>query len=205
VDVKNDYVQTYVTRHALLDVAAAEGHLAALREAAAAALDAEGFPRGQHRYARTADLRYFGQAFEVRVPVPDGPLDPDAVAAAFHDAHQQAYGYCFRDRPEQQVEWVNLRVTGIGPIRRPTLRAAPDARPGADHAGPPTPSGTRPVRFDTAYADTPVFWRPDLPPGTAVPGPAVIEEYGSTLPLHPGFTATVDRFANLVLTRQPVT
>ena len=207
VDVKNDYVQTYVTRHALLDVPAVEGHFAALREAAAAALDAEGFPRGRHRYARTADLRYFGQAFEVRVPVPDGPLDAGAVAAAFHDAHEQTYGYCFRDRPEQQVEWVNLRVTGIGPIRRPTLRAAPDDPPGGPGGrtpgGAPAPSGTRPVRFDAGYAETPVFWRPDLPPGTTVPGPAIIEEYGSTLPLHPGFTATVDRFANLLVTRQP--
>jgi N-methylhydantoinase A len=32
-----------------------------------------GVPRPAHRYLRSADLRYFGQAFEVRVPVPDGP------------------------------------------------------------------------------------------------------------------------------------
>jgi N-methylhydantoinase A len=196
VDVKNDYVQTYVTRHSGLDAAAVEAHFAALRTAAAAALDAEGFAAAQHRFARTADLRYFGQAFEVRVPVPDGPLAPDAVAAAFHDAHEQTYGYCFRDRPEQQVEWVNLRVTGIGPIRRPELRAAPPGDGGA-----PTPSGSRQVCFDTAYRDTSIFWRPDLPPGTTVHGPAIIEEYGSTLPLHPGFTATVDPYTNLVVTR----
>jgi len=205
VDVKNDYVQTYVTRHAALDATAVEGHLAALQDTAATALDGEGFGRGQHRYARTADLRYFGQAFEVRVPVPAGPLDPDAVAAAFHDAHEQTYGYCFRDRPEQQVEWVNLRVTGIGPIRRPTLRATADDPPGTAAAvgdcGAPTPSGTRPVRFERAYTETPIFRRPDLPAGTTVTGPAVIEEYGSTVPLHPGFQATVDPFANLVLTR----
>ena len=35
----------------------------------------EGFAADQHRFVRTADLRYFGQAFEVRVPVPDGPVD----------------------------------------------------------------------------------------------------------------------------------
>jgi N-methylhydantoinase A len=34
-----------------------------------------------------------------------------------------------------------------------------------------------------------------------VEGPAVIEEYGATVPLAPGFRAEVDRFGNLVVTR----
>ena len=37
--------------------------------------------------------------------------------------------------------------------------------------------------------------------GDELVGPAVIEEFGSTVPLHPGFTASVDRFGNLVVTR----
>ena len=41
----------------------------------------------------------------------------------------------------------------------------------------------------------------DLTPGDTVEGPAVIEEYGSTVPLHPGFTATVDDFGNLLVSR----
>jgi N-methylhydantoinase A len=35
-----------------------------------------------------------------------------------------------------------------------------------------------------------------------VEGPAVVEEYGATVPLAPGFRAEVDRFGNLVVTRQ---
>ena len=38
-------------------------------------------------------------------------------------------------------------------------------------------------------------------PGDVVPGPAVIEEFGSTVPVHPGFRATVDVHGNLLLTR----
>ena len=49
------------------------------------------------------------------------------------------------------------------------------------------------------WVETPVYWRPDLAPGDVVDGPAVIEEFGSTVPLHPGFTATVDRFGNLLV------
>jgi N-methylhydantoinase A len=238
VDVKHDEVQTAVARHADLDPAAVAAAWAALEARAAAALDAEGFPRPAQRYLRSADLRYYGQAFEVRVPAPDGPVDrslTEATVAAFHDAHQRLYGYSFRDDPAQQVEWVNLRVTGVGPIRRPTLRPAPardvahpqpmapgaperEGSPGEDGlleavhsptpAGPtstgPTPAGSRPACFDPAdgFVDTAIYRRDDLCPGDRVDGPAVVEEYGATLPLPPGFAARVDRFGNLVVTRR---
>jgi N-methylhydantoinase A len=35
-----------------------------------------------------------------------------------------------------------------------------------------------------------------------VTGPAVIEEFGSTVPVLPGFSATVDPTANLLLARE---
>jgi N-methylhydantoinase A len=47
---------------------------------------------------------------------------------------------------------------------------------------------------------TPVYWRPRLVAGDVVSGPAVIEEYGATVPVHPGFVARVDRFGNLLVT-----
>ena len=49
-----------------------------------------------------------------------------------------------------------------------------------------------------------MLWRADLAPGTTREGPAIIEEYGSTVPLHPGFSATVDDFGNLVVRRTQV-
>jgi N-methylhydantoinase A len=209
VDVKVDHVQTHVARHAQLDHAAVSAELDVLGSRAASALLAEDFAVADQRFVRTADLRYFGQAFEVRVPLDHGEFSPamaDRAVAAFHDAHEQLYGYCFRDRPEQQVEWVNLRVTGVGPIRRPDLRRAPTVSPdpAAPFTGTVRATGERPVCFDAAagYAPTSIYWRPDLPAGAIVTGPAVIEEYGATVPLHPGFTATVDGYGNLVVERK---
>jgi N-methylhydantoinase A len=198
VDVKHDQVQTLVALDAELNLAAVARAVGGLEARAAAALDGEGFPREQHRYQRSADLRYFGQAFEVRVPLGDGPVDralADAAVAAFHDAHQRLYGYCFRNRPEQQVEWVNLRVTGVGPIRRPELPAL--ARGDGDPRA--ARDGSRPVCFDGGWLEAPVYRRARLRAGDVVHGPAVVEEYGATLPLHPGFRATVDRLGNLVV------
>jgi N-methylhydantoinase A len=37
--------------------------------------------------------------------------------------------------------------------------------------------------------------------GDVVVGPAVVQEFGSTVPVHPGFIGTVDRFGNLLITR----
>jgi N-methylhydantoinase A len=205
VDVKNDYVQTHVA----LDDAVEAGELVAAYDELAAqartALLREGFEDAAQVFQRSADLRYFGQAFEVRVGVPDEPLDRsvlDRVVEAFHAAHRGLYGYDFAGDSGQQVEWVNLRVSGIGPITRPEIHrlpgsSAPQATRGSSRADDPM----RPVCFDAeqGYVETPVVWRPDLPPGTSLDGPVIIEEYGSTIPVHPGFRATVDDFGNLLV------
>jgi N-methylhydantoinase A len=227
VDVRNDYVQTAVARHDALDHAAVQKVFDELTDRAARALDAEGFSRGDHHYARTVDLRYFGQAFEVRVPAPDGPVDAGyaaSVADAFHAEHRALYGYDFRNDPTQQVEWVNLRVTGVGPITRPQLRELPTREapdlPAGEAPGPLTPGSLldpadqdpsdpaktrarRPVCFDPdeGFVDTPVHWRPDLRAGDTFTGPAIVEEFGSTTPVHPGFVVRVDTLGNLVITR----
>ncbi|HEX2705617.1 MAG TPA: hydantoinase/oxoprolinase family protein, partial [Candidatus Lustribacter sp.] len=208
VDVKNDYVQTAVAKHAHLDLAAMTRTFDELTGRAGHALDLEGFARERHQYSRTADLRYFGQAFEVRVGVPAGALDQglaDQVGDAFHEEHRALYGYDFRHDPRQQVEWVNLRVTGVGPITRPELREIAAAnRADPDDTAERARRGTRPVCFDTAggYVETPLYWRADLRSGDALGGPVILEEYGSTVPVHPGFAVRVDAFGNLVITKE---
>jgi len=185
-----------------LDVGRVGSVYADLAARAAAALVTDGFDPAAHRLLRTADLRYAGQAYEVRVPAPDGPVDAGfaaAVADGFHAGHEQLYGYSFAGRADQRVEWVNLRVTGVGPIDRPKLaELARGEYPDAGRAW----TGTRPVCFDErGFVETPVYWRPDLLADDGVSGPAIIEEYGSTVPVHPGFHASVDGFGNLVVTR----
>jgi N-methylhydantoinase A len=204
VDVKNDYVQTLVQRHDRLDLDATNGQLERLEALARAALASEGFGRDDARVERSADLRYFGQAWEVRVDLPPGALDATAVAETakrFHDAHDRRFGYSYRDvhgaAGRHVVEWVNLRVTGLGPIRRPHFREWPtgDGRPGR------ALTGHRAVRLDGRATTCAIYARERLLPGDVLHGPAVVEEYGSTTVVFPGLRAEVDRFANLLLTR----
>jgi len=207
VDVRIDQVQTAVSRHDALDHGEMREIFADLEARARQTLASQGFEPETQRLIRTADLRYFGQAFEVRVPVPGGSEGADesaftfdasvadAVAGAFHDAHRALYGYDFRGDLRQHVEWVNLRVTGVGPIRPPALRrlAPGDGDPGRARAG------SRPVCFGRGqgFAPADIYDRARLAAGDVVNGPAVIEEYGATVPLHPGFTAKVDGLGNL--------
>ncbi|HWM09857.1 MAG TPA: hydantoinase/oxoprolinase family protein [Solirubrobacteraceae bacterium] len=187
-DLRSDHVQTLVRRH--VDVEELARELARLE-----ALALEDVAGHDASLVRSADLRYFGQAFEINVPGPDGPIEArfvDEVEARFHDSHERSYGYCYRDDPTQVVEWVNLRVTGVGAMPRPELRpvgGGGDAR-----------AGERRVFFGDRWHDAPVYRRDRL--AGAVAGPAVIQEFGSTLPIHPGFAARVDELGNVVVSRE---
>ena len=70
--------------------------------------------------------------------------------------------------------------------------------------GRPAPRTTGDVCFDAdaGYVATDVYWRPDLRAGDTFSGPAVVEEFGSTVPVHPGFAVRVDAFGNLVVTKE---
>lgn len=201
VDVKNDYVVTQVQHDEVLDLSRLNSAYANLEELAAAALDAEGFPPEQARLVRSADLRYFGQAWEVRVEVPAGLLDRDAAdvaVARFHAAHQRTYGYSYAGHPEQRVEWVNLRVAGVGPLQRPIIRR----RPRTGLGGPDRAlASTRSVQFDDGAYETPIYARGQLQSGDCLEGPAIVEEFGSTTVVFPSQHARVDDFGNLLLER----
>jgi N-methylhydantoinase A len=208
VDLKNDYVQTFVQRHDRLDCATVNAHLTRLEALARAALAAEGFAEHEVRIERSADMRYFGQAWEVAVELPPGPIDTRSAAVAaerFHEAHEQRYGYSYRrasDRDSgttgrQMLEWVNLRLTGVGPIARPKLRelAPGDGRPAR------ALTGTRTVTFAGKPVECQVYERSLIAPGDTLQGPVIIEEYGATTVVYPGQRIEADRFGNLILTR----
>ena len=200
VDLRNDYVLTRVQRHDQLDLALVNRALEELETRARDALGREGYQLDRQRLVRSADLRYFGQAFEVRVDLPAGTLDADAADQAvrrFHDAHQRVYGYSYPDLAvtagRNAVEWVNLRVSGIGPISRPEIRRLDAA------AVPASPATKRDVRFDGRWLATPVYQRASLGPGDILPGPIIVEDCGATTVVNPGLAATVDDWGNLFL------
>jgi N-methylhydantoinase A len=143
----------------------------------------------------SAMLRYVGQGYEIETEIELDWLrrgDLAAVAKAFAAAYRRRYG-----REESMaVQLLSWRVAVEGPRSQlGPAGATPDATPA------PQRKARRPVWFEDAFVDTPVFHREAFQPGHALPGPAIVEETESTLVLPPDFHLEVDDAANLVLTR----
>ncbi len=208
VDVRNDYVQTHVARHTSLDLGAVRSILEALTGRAAAALDAEGFAPGQH--GSSAPPTCATSARPTRsgcrpAPGRSTPPGPRRSPAASTTSTAALYGYDFRDDPAQQVEWVNLRVTGIGPITRPDLRPLPE-RGAGEPVGEGLP-GQRSAR-GSASTPTPATSRrpcsggPTCAPATPSAGRPSSRSSARPSPSTPASPSASTRWGNLVLTKE---
>ncbi len=125
----------------------------------------------------TYEMRYAGQAFELPVSGSTRP-DPADLRERFAEAHERLYGH--RD-PEAEVVLVHIRLAMVTPGARPCPTAA---------AGTVEP-GSRQVRFDGKWLETPVL-RGEPAAGTEAEGPVVFELPETTFVLPPGWQGKVD-------------
>src|SRR5438105_1143660 len=105
-DLRADFAVTRLlplAPEAASEVAAA---LAALDARAAAWFAQENIAADRRRLARTVDMRYAGQNYELAVPLPDGPITArtlDLLAEGFAAAHRRMYGFLAEEEPVQLV------------------------------------------------------------------------------------------------------
>ena len=194
-DIRHDFGQTRVARGDEISASHLKPLYDGLDREAHEALARDGVPEDKRDLQRSADLRYVGQAYEVNVPVPDGPLDDEAagtIIQSFHDLHQQLYAHHHPDKP---VEFVSGRIAAIGLMSAPALQKQATNGSGAE------PKERRPVYFDESgdYVDTDIYDRDSLSPGSTFDGPAIVEQTDSTTVIHPGQRASVDELGNLLV------
>jgi N-methylhydantoinase A len=162
-------------------------------------LELEGFQPAQQRLLRSLDLRYKSQAFELNVALGEaGAGEPgiDAIEAAFHRQHLAAYGHA---NAGAAIELVNARLTAYGLVPKPAGESYRNA--GASIEG--ALAERRPVWFDGATHDCPVWERGRLPERAALQGPAIVEEFGATIVVPPGWRGVVDEHGNLRFEPEP--
>ncbi len=196
-DLHHDYVRTYIAPTREADLGLMRETYREFEKHAKALLQTEGVARKAVRTIREVDMRYRGQSYELRVPLPAGPLTKKRIAdldGAFFAAHRRSYGFATTTEP---TEIVNLRLSAIGSVPRPKRRKIPRGAASARAAL----KGERPVYMDDPHKPVPtrIYDRYRLKAGNRMPGPAIVEEIDSTTLIPPGCTANVDGYGNLLI------
>jgi N-methylhydantoinase A len=198
-DFKRDYSRTLYADLAALDPTRIAGFLAEMEAAALDMLAAAGVSPDRRGLLRAADVRYRRQAYELTVPIAEGPISRaslDALAAAFHEKHRQTYGHA---NPAEPVQLVNIRLTAVG--RLPPLRLA--AKIPMPRHGESASRRHREVWFPgTGFVGCLVHWRDGLIVGETLTGPAIVEAMDSTVVVPPGWIATTDDAGYIRLRRR---
>ncbi|MDP9478903.1 MAG: hydantoinase/oxoprolinase family protein [Actinomycetota bacterium] len=172
----------------------------ALEEQALNDLTEQGFGPEDTEFRRFVSMQYGYQVHQVEVPVGNGDLtaeDMERLVADFETLYERLYGRGAGFR-EAGVQVINFRVEGIGRTSKPRLKSARDS---GDGRATPSVQEQRTVYWPERkeFVPTDVYRGEDLAAGHVVRGPAVIEEAFTTVVVHPGQTARVDEYGNIIV------
>lgn len=137
--------------------------------------------------------RYQNQEFAVDVELPT--LTPDAAAmeslvAAFHDAYEREYTY----RLDAGVEIIGIHLIASSEVGKLEILKLPVTGALLDTAI----KGRRAVDYATeGVHEATIYDGARLEPGMAFAGPAVIEDPGTTIVVHPSNRVSIDDYGNI--------
>ncbi|HEY4199121.1 MAG TPA: hydantoinase/oxoprolinase family protein [Devosiaceae bacterium] len=190
-DLRRDY---FVTR--LLDETDATGLDALVREVmaeATAQFAAEGVAQGDIAFTPLIRCRYQNQEFAVEVPMAPTRIGPAEIAdmvARFHEVYEREYTYTLK----AAVEIVGLHLIASAEVGKLEIVALP--RTGATLEA--AVKGLRDIDYATEGVHRAVVYNAErLEPGMRFTGPAVIEDPGTTIVVHPGNRVSMDDFGNI--------
>lgn len=201
-DLQYEHTRSVITNlfhageEAIARVNATVGDLVAMGRAD---LDNDGIDAANQAFEVIAEVRYHGQGFELRVPMPEGGLSVDSkaeVIAAFHAQHKADYGYSFDD---SLVELYNVRVIASAAARH--LELTPLRKAGPTDVADAFLYDRETVFDDGSTHVTPRLDRGKLGAGARVEGPAILIQHNSTTLLPPGYTAEVQDYGSLRLSK----
>ncbi|BBW98819.1 hydantoinase/oxoprolinase family protein [Geobacillus icigianus] len=195
-DLRHDYIQTYIRRVSELNLDELNREWDQLETAALQQYSQEGISEDKVLFARYADMRYVGQEHAVKVPVPNGVMDEEAVkemVSRFHHIHEKHYTFKLDGAP---TEIVNLHLTAFGVVQKPEIARLEKIGDNAEEAL----KEVRPVLFeDHRWIDTNVYDRDILNAGSVIHGPAIVEESSTSTVVYPDQTLEVDEYGNLII------
>ncbi len=194
-DFREEFARTLIRTTAQTSGEEVAGILRELGAEAASWLEREGQQQDRQQITYGVDMRYYRQGYEIPIEVTASEVEAQGTGLLderFNAAHEQLYGF----RMDSACEIVNLRAVGIGKVPEANLAEA------SDDAGPDASTAVvdeHKVYFEGDWVPTRIYDRAKLDCGNFVEGPAVITEFDSTTVVLHGYTATVDRYSNILI------
>lgn len=139
-------------------------------------------PEAETHYELLVDARYIGQSYELTVA-----YDPDWARQReiFEQAHEDNYGFA---DPDALMEIVVARLVVTQPLEHGELESV------AAISAEVTPKHHREVYIDGAWRQVPIYDRTTFGENTFIEGPAVIEQFDSTIYIRPDQVAHNDTY-----------
>jgi N-methylhydantoinase A len=182
-DVIKDQSRTVMFTYRAKELSRLGEVLAELEREATAVLRAEGFPRSKQRHEHLLAMRYRGQSFELEVRNTTGDL-----AAAFHRAHRERYGYA---QEQSEIEIVSARVRSFGLVEK-----LPERR---IKAGKNKPHQKVTAHIGGRKMNVTLYKRDELFANTKLQTPCIVTEYSATTLIDAGTNARIDGYGNLLI------
>jgi N-methylhydantoinase A len=146
-----------------------------------------GYAEGEISVQEVAAIRYVGQSYAIEVLAPNF-ADPALLGQRFFALHEQLYGFSTKE-PWELVA-VRMRVFA------PCARAA--YPPGPAPSREARPHGSTRCTFAAGAAlQTPRYDRAQIPVGSTIRGPAIVEDAWSTIVIPPHSSLNADAFGHL--------
>ncbi len=195
---RQDFVRTLIGRLGSLQALAVETVFDELAKFGEDQIARDGIAKNAADFAFYANLRYVGQEHTIPIPVSGpgwltGELGP--LRRLFHAEHAKRYS---QSAPDESMEIVSLRLV-VTATREDNLAERWLNEPWQAEGA--IEESTRNVVFDDPNRPlkTRILWRPSLPAGTTIAGPAIIEEPNATTLIHPGDMACVTAAGHLTI------
>jgi len=149
-------------------------------------------------YARSLDIHYVGQGYEINVPLPNSnfsKLKKEDILRTFASTYQDIYG---RTYPDKNMEIMHLRVIATAPGRSFDFQKFSEKEKGLVRSAI---KGRRKAysSVNGSFVDFTIYDRYQLTYGATLDGPAMIEEKESTTVLDRDAWASIDEYGNIVI------
>ena len=197
-DLRRDYFVTQLVDLGPGAGAAIEAVFAAAEAEARATFAAEGIEPARVDMLRYGKFRYQNQEHTTEVPLPGTITDAGlaAIAEEFHAAYEREYTY----RLDAPVEMVGIHLVARAEVGKLAMTPAPLGPPDAG----PALKGRRVVDYALEGRHEADLYDGDrLAPGMEFAGPAIVEDAGTTVVIHPGNRVHVDAFRNIHIHLEP--